>query len=339
MKINIWGNRGSIPSPSGKTPEGKERTTHKYGGDTTCIEVIADDGSRHILDAGSGIRELGNHYLTTGKNLEANLYITHTHWDHIQGLPFFTPAYIPGNKIAVFGEAKVANLGGNLAVKSDLENAILHHSDQSAYVSGIFSVNGKGIKEVLKDQMAFRNFPAPLDVMKGIEGFYDFMPGSTIYKTDTFQVDTLAVNHPGGCVSYKLTETKPNGNKVIFVNGTDFEPDENGYDVNFTAFMSGANLAYLDAQYEPRDAEEKFRKLNPFMPTWGHSDYKSDLMMATEAGVKHVLLGHHEPKLNDNYHDGLEVRARQEAERQANSKQRVQPVKVELSQQGMSFYL
>ena len=290
MKINIWGNRGSIPSPSGKTPEGKERITHKYGGDTTCIEVIADDGSKHILDAGSGIRELGNHYLTTGKSLEANLYITHTHWDHIQGLPFFTPAYIPGNKIAVFGEAKVANLGGNLAVKSDLESAILQHSDQAAFVSGVFSVNGKGIKEVLQDQMAFRNFPAPLDVMKGIEGFYDFMPGATVYKTDTFQVDTLGVNHPGGCISYRLTE-------------------------------------------------EKYARLNRFMPTWGHSDYKSDLIMATEAEVKHILLGHHEPKLNDNYHDGLEIRARQEAERQADTLQRVKPVQVDLSQQGMSFYL
>ncbi len=339
MKINIWGCRGSIPAPSGKTPQGKERITHEFGGETTCIEVIADEGTRHILDAGSGIRELGNHYLTTGQPLDANLYITHTHWDHIQGLPFFTPAYIPGNKISIFGDAKVQGCNPALGVKQDLESAIRNHSDQSAYVSGVFSVNGKGIKEVLQDQMAFRNFPAPLDIMKGINGFYDFMPGVVIYESDNFIVDTLAVNHPGGCISYRFTEIKPDNSRRVFVHSTDFEPDENGYDDTLAEFWQGADLIYADAQYEPRDAPGEFRKLNPFMPTWGHSDYKSDLMMASVAQAKEILLGHNEPKLNDDYHRGLEVRAQIEAERQASSRQLTNPVLVQIARQGMSRYL
>ena len=117
MKIHIYGARGSLPTPSGSTPFGEKIITEKYGGNTTCIYIQADDGTEHIIDAGTGIRALGLDLLKKKgfdgtNNKKLNLYITHTHWDHIQGLPFFTPAYIKGNKIAIYGlsEELIADL-------------------------------------------------------------------------------------------------------------------------------------------------------------------------------------------------------------------------------------
>ena len=106
MKVRFWGVRGSIPTPG---PE-----TVKYGGNTTCIEVRLDDGRLIIIGAGSGIRALGNrlvkHDMKKGP-LDIDLFLSHTHWDHIMGFPFFIPIFIPGNKIRVHGPVNIGDEG------------------------------------------------------------------------------------------------------------------------------------------------------------------------------------------------------------------------------------
>ena len=107
MKIRFWGVRGSIPSPGAHT--------QTYGGNTTCIEVRPDDDTLIILDAGTGIFPLAQPLLRR-MPVQANIFITHTHWDHIQGLPFFTPLYIPGNTVRIHGARDVVT-GAGMAVK------------------------------------------------------------------------------------------------------------------------------------------------------------------------------------------------------------------------------
>src|SRR5436309_5803547 len=91
MKVRFWGTRGSIPAPG--------PSTLRYGGNTSCVEIRLKDGSLLILDAGSGIRPLGSELVTC----DATLLLSHYHWDHIQGMPFFTPAYLPQSTIRVLG--------------------------------------------------------------------------------------------------------------------------------------------------------------------------------------------------------------------------------------------
>ncbi len=337
MKIGIAGARGSIPTPAGRTLFDRSMMTEKYGGNTTCVYVQADDGSEHILDAGTGIRDLGVYLATAGgfngkEGKRLNLYISHTHWDHIQGLPFFVPAYIPGNRITVYGEAKVK--GVHPGTKESLESAIAEHSDQPGNLPGLLQVEGDGLRTVLRKQQEFRNFPAPLEVLKGIESYLDFVPGSTVYVSPTLKVDTCGLNHPGNSISYRFTETRKDGSRKVFVFSTDFEPDQNGFDDNVKSFWEGADMVMADAQYEPRDSEVK---ANPFMVGWGHSDYRTDLQMAAAAGVKKLVLTHHEPKMGDSYHDELEARAQTEA---AEIGQRTgRNVRVELAKEGTWYDL
>lgn len=286
MKIKFYGTRGSIPTPS--MPG---FSTIEYGGNTTCM-CIEHNGYKHIIDAGTGIRLLG---LEMAKEPgEANLYITHTHWDHIQGFPFFIPAYVKGNKINIYGEAKVSG---------DLIEAMRRNDPLQL---ATMQINGSGIKEVMSAQQNPRNFPAPLEYMNGIGEFNDFLVGGKIYDKDGLTIETMAVNHPGGCVSYKFTERKGRKKKVIVVS-TDFEPDDNGYDDELVKWWKGADIVVADAQYEKGSAE------NPYMKGYGHSDYLTDIDLAERAGAKKLILTHHEPKVDDDYCRRLEGKAQDAA--------------------------
>jgi ribonuclease BN (tRNA processing enzyme) len=140
--------------------------------------------------------------------------------------------------------------------------------------------------------------------MKGLKQFVDFTPGNgPIYETERLRVETQPVNHPGGCVAYRFTERAASGNKV-FVFNTDFEPD--GIDDKIVQLWHNADLVVADGQYEPPGTKDT---PNPFMPGWGHSSWKQDIDLAAKAGAKRLLLTHHEPKMDDNYHKDLEARA------------------------------
>ncbi len=176
MIIKYYGVRGSIPV------SGKEYT--KYGGDTTCI-VIKEANTNIVIDAGSGIRLFGRDLIKqsgiTGHKI--NILFTHYHWDHILGFPFFTPAYIKGNEINLYGETKY-----NMSVQ-----------------------------DVLKKQQQFINFPVELSGMMSKINFYEIKENDEIHL-GPFKILTLKINHPGGTLAYRI-ETK-NSSCVV---ATDYE--------------------------------------------------------------------------------------------------------------------
>jgi phosphoribosyl 1,2-cyclic phosphodiesterase len=304
-KIYFLGVRGSIPAPSCNRIDIAPFNTKEVGANTSCIYLRTPEGRHHILDAGSGIRELG-FYLGRAEGFrmpdsgegvegkEANLFISHTHWDHIQGLPFFKPAYAKGNKINVYGQTHITNGLVDSVTRQDEEPEVVANKVAS------YQTNGEGIREVLTRQQDPRTFPAPLNYMVGLGEFNDFVPGGRVYQDDEMIVNTQLVNHPGGCVSYKFSRTDGG----VFVYSTDFEPDESNHDENLVAFWTGANVVYADSQYE--DGSD----LIPFVKGWGHSTYKKNIILAAEAGIDLLVLGHHSPLADDSYLIEMEKRAK-----------------------------
>jgi phosphoribosyl 1,2-cyclic phosphodiesterase len=173
MKIRCWGTRGSIPSPG--------PSTLRYGGNTSCVEVRLDDGTLLILDAGSGIRPLG---ATLGA-VNATLLLSHYHWDHIQGMPFFTPCYLPDARIDVWGP----------------------------------EFNGEGPDELLTGQMLAPYFPAPASEWRGIRGFHLMRENEPI-SIGGAHIRAGRLCHPGLTYGYRIEHQGR-----VFAYCSDNEPD------------------------------------------------------------------------------------------------------------------
>ena len=200
LMVRFWGVRGSIPSPGPQTV--------RYGGNTPCVEVQAGQ-SRFIFDGGTGLRVLGQHLLQQ-MPVEAHLFFTHTHWDHIQGFPFFTPAFIEGNRFHIYG-----------ASGSD----------------------GQTIEKRLTAQMLHPNFPVPLQIMGGSLKFHDIDVGQLLEIEDT-TITTALLNHPGDAVGYRL---EWQGLTVSYV--TDTEHLAGQLDPNVVALAHQADVLIIDATY------------------------------------------------------------------------------------------
>lgn len=203
-KIRFWGVRGSIPVPGPQTV--------KYGGNTSCVEVRAD-GHTIILDAGTGLRALGNalESETHGQPLDLTILVTHMHWDHIQGLPFFSPAYGPQNRIRVHG----------------------------------FTEAGRGFLEIFSRQMEAPYFPITLSAMQGIVVFEEL--GADTFQVGSIRVSSCRTRHPGLCHAYRLDTGAGSicyipDHEVGSVNAT---PDNEAV----AKLIQGADLVILDAQY------------------------------------------------------------------------------------------
>ncbi len=270
MKLKFWGVRGSIPT-SGPAYV-------RYGGNTPCIEVHTDDGTLLILDAGTGIRGLGEDLAAAGKSVTASILITHPHWDHIQGFPFFKPAFVPGNAITIIGPQR-----------SDIT-----------------------LERIIADQMTNIYFPVQLHELKATIAFHsvledDFMIGSA-------RIRTMYMNHPGYTVGYRIDA---DGKSLVYISdnevfstemmkqATNFEPSilnlfqsTNG-DANkrIYDFAQGADVLIHDATYTPQEYKDKV--------TWGHSHYQFALQVARKAAVKRLYLFHHEPSRSDDAMDAI----------------------------------
>lgn len=161
MKIKFWGTRGSVPTPG--------KHTYRYGGNTPCVEVRLDDNRLIILDAGTGIRNLGEKLASDGKSLETYILISHPHWDHIQGFPFFRPLYYPGNEITIVGGES----------------------------------NKVSLHKMVADQMNKIYFPIHWDELKA--KLHYRRVGEEEFKIFNATVKTIFVNHPSFAVGYRIS--------------------------------------------------------------------------------------------------------------------------------------
>ncbi len=262
--IRFWGVRGSIPTPG--------RDTAVYGGNTSCIEVRVGN-QIIILDAGSGIRQLGQSLMkeVSENGLSLTMLITHTHWDHIQGFPFFVPAYHPRVKVRILG----------------YEGAV------------------HGLRGALFEQMQSAFFPVGLHQMATHLTFEEL--GDMEFDLGTVKVRTIFANHPGICLGYRLST--PHGDIVYLPDHEAYERCEverqkaehenspNGLeyariqDEKVVDFMRDAEVIIADSQY---DAVEY-----PSHRTWGHTCADDTVQLAARAGAKRLFLFHHDPDHND----------------------------------------
>ncbi len=258
MQIRFWGVRGSTPTPEPKNS--------RYGGNTCCLEVRLADNSLVILDCGSGMRGLGKSLQEEfgERPIQASVYLTHFHWDHIQGIPFFTPFYRRGN----------------------------HFKFHSVLRSGT------ELKDTIEGQMANPYFPVNMEVMAARRDFSNVhkepvsLPGATLRSAP--------MNHPQGCVGYRIE-----AEGCAFVLATDTEPGSPLHDKALRELARDADAMVYDSQYTPEQlAGEK--------KGWGHSSWLEGVRIAQECNVKRLVLFHHDPDSDDDYVDGLVMRAQQE---------------------------
>jgi phosphoribosyl 1,2-cyclic phosphodiesterase len=208
LGLSFWGVRGSIACPSAEHV--------LFGGNTSCIELHAG-ASRIILDAGTGLRELGNRFNREGVK-EASLLLTHTHWDHINGFPFFTPAYALGRSFRI--------MAGHLGA-------------------------GK-VRNVLAGQMAEPVFPVPLEAMRAELLFEDFAAGDHFALGSGVKVQTSPLNHPNGATGYRI---EYEGKSVCYVTDTEHVVDKP--DQRVLGLIEGADLVIYDASYTDEEFPSK----------------------------------------------------------------------------------
>jgi len=297
--IRFWGVRGSIPSP------GKE--TSGYGGNTSCVEVRVGD-QIIILDAGSGIRRLGQSLMKeiSESGLNVTMLITHTHWDHIQGFPFFVPAYHPRVNIRILG----------------YEGAV------------------HGLRGALFEQMQTAFFPVGLNQMATHLTFEE-MGDMEFDLGGSVKVRTMYANHPGICLGYRLTT--PNGDIVYMPDHEAYERCEverqkaeketsptgleyaRVQDEKVIEFLRDAEVVIADSQY---DAIEY-----PSRRGWGHTCADDTVQLAARAGAKRVYLFHHDPDHDDSKIEEMVAHAQQAATENGSS------IKVSAAREGETVLL
>ncbi|MEI8292972.1 MAG: MBL fold metallo-hydrolase [bacterium] len=208
----FWGVRGSIPTPG--------PSTARYGGNTTCLELRIQ-GRIIIIDAGSGIRPLGAALMAEfgDQPLSLTLLNTHTHWDHIQGFPFFLPAYGKGNRIQVFGR-----------------------DPSPAALPSLFQTQMDGS----------HFFPVPLEAMTCELEFHHLNPaGEGDFLLDGVGLATCPTNHPGGCLAYRLNTP---GQSLVFLSDHETEGDD---EERILQFIDGSDILIADAQYTTEEFESR----------------------------------------------------------------------------------
>lgn len=293
MKIRFWGVRGSIASPGPKTV--------RYGGNTTCIEVRTDANELIILDAGTGIFPLSQTLLSE-MPLTANVLISHSHWDHIQGLPFFVPNFIPGNVLRLHG--------------------------------AFDPISGNGIEQVMSVQLQYSYFPVREAELKARTEYVTLSPEESI-QIGSATVTAYLLNHPVINFGYRIESS----GKSVFFTG-DHEPPYNIYEPNDPDYaeyqqfvqdkelaidraMQGVDVLIADSSYTAQEY--------PAKKGWGHGSYDSSLAYARRAKARNLFFTHHEPTRSD---DALE--AVFDAIRQASAEQPGAP-QLHLAREGDTF--
>jgi phosphoribosyl 1,2-cyclic phosphodiesterase len=268
LVVRIWGARGSLPSPGA--------ATRRHGGNTSCVSVRAASGDCVILDAGTGIRALGDSLLAGAApdvpldHVSYSLFLTHAHWDHVQGLPFFSPLYRPGARVHIYGPP---------ALGATLERAV-------------------------RDQMRPPAFPVSFDALPATINFH--VASDAGVACGELVVRPLPVRHPGGAVGWRVDHA-PSGAAVAYM--PDNEIAGAGEGVSRAAWMDtlrGVSLLVHDSTYT--------RDELPNRRGWGHSSWDEAVRLAFDAGIGRVVLFHHHPDRGDRGVDRVVDEARAFAE-------------------------
>jgi phosphoribosyl 1,2-cyclic phosphodiesterase/CheY-like chemotaxis protein len=264
VQVQFWGTRGSIPKPG--------PTTIRYGGNTLCHEIRTTRGTLIIIDCGSGLHGLGLKLLSGGRGLTGHILISHTHWDHIQGVPFFAPFFVPGNQWDIYGPKGL----------------------------------NQSLRDTLAGQMQHTYFPITPDEFGAAIRYHDLLEGT--FEIDDIKVTTQYLNHPALTLGYRLEadgvavvyccDHEPFSQDVAEGHRESFGPDQ-----QHAHFIEGADLLIHDAQYTAAEYPSKVR--------WGHSSIEFVVKLAQHSNVKHVVLTHHDPSRTDEALDGIVEKARE----------------------------
>ncbi|MCP9930412.1 GAF domain-containing protein [Cyanobium sp. AMD-g] len=264
MLVRFWGTRGSIAKPG---PD-----TFRFGGNTSCVEVRSGAGTLLVIDCGTGAHGLGQALMQESPDgMEGSLLISHTHWDHIQGFPFFAPFFAPGHAWDVYGPS---GLSGSL-------------------------------RSVLSGQMQHAYFPVTLDQFAATIHYHDLGVGT--FRIGDVTVTTHHLNHPALTLAYRL---QADGATVVYCCDHEPHAAElasglgpvSGPDLHYAEFIEGADLVIHDAQYTALEFPAKLG--------WGHSSVEYAVRLCEEAGVARLVLTHHDPLRNDAAIDLILARVR-----------------------------
>src|SRR5580704_4327697 len=268
MRVRFWGTRGSIAKAG--------PSTVRYGGNTSCVEVRSAAGTLLILDCGTGIHGLGQ-ALEAARTwpLRGHILITHTHWDHIQGFPFFAPLLAEGDEWDVYAPRGFR----------------------------------ESVRDALAGQMQYTYFPVSLEQFAGTLRFHDLVEGA--FAIEDVRVTAQYLNHPALALGYRL---EADGVTVVYATDhephrrtlADGDADAlKGEDRRHVEFLSGADLVIQDAQYTAAEYSAKVG--------WGHGTVESVVASALAAGARRVALFHHDPLRDDDAMDALVATARARA--------------------------
>ncbi len=258
MLVRFWGTRGSLPKPG---PE-----TVRYGGNTSCVEVRTKSGELIILDCGTGAHALGQSLMQAGpKPIKGHLLIGHTHWDHIQGFPFFTPLFVPKNEWHVYAPQGL----------------------------------GQHLRETLAGQMQYQSFPVELGDLGATIHYHDIVEGE--FEVAGVKVRSQYLNHPALTLGYRLeedgvvlvysTDHEPHSPQAAMPGPNPTTEPAHREDGHHAEFLRGADLVIHDAQYLASEYPTKVG--------WGHSTVEYVVDTALSAKVRKLALFHHEPLRSD----------------------------------------
>ncbi len=264
LRVRFWGTRGSIPSPG--------QQTVRYGGNTPCLELRTPDDWLIVLDAGTGIRELGRSLMAraNGSPVKGDIFLTHAHWDHIQGLPFFAPIFHPGNHFTIWGSKAMET----------------------------------SIGRVVRDQMSPVVFPVTFEQLAATIEFREL--GDAHHVRGGYDVRAMPVRHPGGALGYRFSASTGSAGPaagstmarqgLVYISDNELNPaapyeSPASWRHELVRFIEHARILVHDTMFT---AEEYGHHQG-----WGHSTYEDAVDLALEAGVETLVLFHHKPERSD----------------------------------------